>query len=91
MPDIIEPTGKICSDLPGKFPLKYFRGNISITAMYDYDIDVILIQEIQNREGQSIVNEYDTLYNSLSTKGQKPRLKKIYNEASSILIQSLQD
>ena len=46
---------------------------------------------MKNREGQSIINAYGTLYNNLETKGLKPRFQKINNEASNILIQSLQD
>ena len=42
-------------------------------------------------EGQSIANTYEILYNSVSTKGLKPRFRKNYNEASKILIKSLQD
>ena len=46
---------------------------------------------MKNCEGKSIVNEYETLYNSLATKGLKARFQKFDNEASNILIQIFQD
>ena len=46
---------------------------------------------MKNREGKLIANTYEKLYNSLSTKGLRPRFQKLDNEASNILIQILQD
>ena len=91
MDGVIEFTGKINSELTFKVPLKYFRGNRYIMGMYDYDINSILTEAIKYCEAQSITNSYETLHNSLSTKGLKPRFQKLDNEASKILIQSLQD
>ena len=45
---------------------------------------------MKNVEGKSIVNAYETLYNSLETKGLKQSFQKLDNEASNIIIQSLQ-
>ena len=45
---------------------------------------------MKNLEGKLIANTYETLYNSLSTKGLRPRFQKLDNEASNILIQILQ-
>ena len=42
-------------------------------VMYDYNRYVILTEAIDNIEGKSIVNAYETLYNSLATKVSKPR------------------
>ena len=42
-------------------------------------------------EVQSIANAYETLYESLATKCLMPPYQKLNNEASNILIESLQD
>ena len=44
---------------------------------------------MEDCEGQSIANAYNTLYNSLETKDLKPSLQKIENKASNILIKIL--
>ena len=91
MDGIIELTGKINSDLTEKFPFKYFRGDRYIMVVYEYDINSILAESMKNCEVKYFSNSYKKLYNILSTKVLKPRFQKLYNEASNILIESLQD
>ena len=59
--------------------------------MYRYNSNTILTEVMKNREGQSILNVYEIFYNSFATIGLKSRFQKHDNEASNILVQSLQD
>ena len=46
---------------------------------------------MKNHKSKSIINSYETLYNSRATKSLNPRLQKLDYEYSNILIQILQD
>ena len=76
MAGFIELTGEIYSDLTGKLPFKYLRGNRYFMVMYDYNSNAILTEALKNLGVQSITNAHETLYNILSTKGLKPRFQK---------------
>ena len=69
MDGVIELTSKIYSELTGKFLFKYLRGNRYIMVMYNYDRNSNLTEAMKNCEVKSILNAYETLYNSPVTKG----------------------
>ena len=88
---VIELTREINSDRTGKLPFKYVRGNIYIMVIYDCDRNSIPMKSMKNCDTQSIGISYEKLYNSLVTKGFKPRQQNFDYGASKLLIQSLQD
>ena len=51
-------TGNEYSGMIGKLPFNYFRGNIYTMVMYNYNINVILIEATIVFEKKSIVNKY---------------------------------
>ena len=70
-------------DLTGRFPHQSSRGNNYIMVLYDYDGNAILAQALKNRESQSIIEAWKTLYNRLYKFGHTTRTYIMDNEASS--------
>ena len=53
--------------------------------IYAYDPNAILIQPLPDRSKESIVQAYQKLIQHLTKRGFKPRLQRLYNEASKLL------
>ena len=69
-------------DLTGRFPEKSARGNQYLLVVYDYDSNAILVEPIVNRQKATITRAWKTIHDTLSTKGAKPKLYVLDNEAS---------
>ena len=82
IPLIVDPTEKIYSDLPGKFPTKYSKINQYIFVLYHYDYNAILTEPMKNRTGSEIFREYAELSNYLISRGMWPKFQILDNEAS---------
>ena len=78
-------TGKIFSDLPGRFVVPSSRGHNYLLIVYDHDSNAILAEPLKNRSAKSIVDGFKVLYNILLSRGLKPQLQRLDNEASALL------
>jgi hypothetical protein len=83
-------TGQIFSDLPGRFLTPSSRGHNYLLVVYDYDSNAILAEPMKNRQGKSIVAAYQTIHTLLVSRGLRPILQRLDNEASSLLRNFLQ-
>ena len=77
-----EAKEKSYMDLTGRFPEKSARGNQYLLVVYDYDSNAILVEPIVNRQKATITRAWKTIHDTLSTKGAKPKLYVLDNEAS---------
>jgi hypothetical protein len=75
-------TGKIYTDLTGRFPTTFLSGNKYILVLYDYDSNSFLSAPIKNRGDKEMVRAFDLLIQSLCIRGLRPLLQCLDNEAS---------
>ena len=73
-------TGKIASDLTGKFPVRSSRGNQYLMVVYIHDPNVILAIPLKDRTQLSLITAYTKLYEKITAKGFVPRLHICDNE-----------
>ena len=69
-------------DLTGRFPVKSSSGNQYIFLLYDYDSNTIHTRPLRSRKGSAIVEAFKSIYDLLVSRGLKPKLMKLDNEAS---------
>ena len=80
-----QPTGNSFSDLTGRFPIQSNRGANYIFVLYDYDSNAILVRPLRNRSAHEIHRVFTSVHTYLVTRGLRPRLHTLDNEASTIL------
>ena len=83
--DPTQPTGNSFSDLTGRFPIQSNRGANYIFVLYDYDSNAILVRPLRNRSAHEIHRVFSSVHTYLVTRGLRPRLHTLDNEASTIL------
>ena len=82
--DPTQPTGNSFSDLTGRFPIQSNRGANYIFVLYDYDSNAILVRPLRNRSAHEIHRVFTSVHTYLVTRGLRPRLHTLDNEASTI-------
>ena len=80
-----QPTGKLYTDLMGRFPVQSSRGHKYILVAYNYDSNSIHVRPLKSRNDNDTIQAYEDIYNMLKQRGQKPRLHWLDNEASKAL------
>lgn len=60
-------------------------GNQYLMIVYDYDSNSILAEPMKSRTGPEMLRAYKTIHALLTSRGLKPRLQKLDNEASQSL------
>ena len=83
--DINEPTGQIYTDQTGRFPVQSSRGYKYIMILYDHDSNAILAEPMKSRSDHEMIRAYEKLHSYLTTRGLKPKLQRLDNEASTKL------
>jgi hypothetical protein len=83
-------TGMIFTDPTGRFLAPSTSGNQYILVVYEYDGNFIHAKPMVDRKGPSIIAAYKQAVSLFESRGFKPLLQKLDNEASSSL-QSLMD
>ena len=83
--DPTQPTGNSFSDLTGRFPIQLNRGANYIFVLYDYDSNAILVRPLRNRSAHEIHRVFTSVHTYLVTRGLRPCLHTLDNEASTIL------
>jgi hypothetical protein len=78
-------AGQIYTDQTGRFPEVSSKGNKYIMILYDYDSNAILAQPIKDRTAPELLKYFQVMEQELVTRGLKPNLMKLDNEASKLL------
>jgi hypothetical protein len=78
-------AGQIYTDQTGRLPVLSNRGNTYIMVLYEYDGNAIMVEPIKNRTAGEILRAFKVMEQKLITRGLKPRLMKLDNEASPLL------
>ena len=73
-------TGKVASDLTGRFPICSSKGSKYVMVVYIHDPNVILAIPIKDRTQTSLVSAYTNLYEKIQNKGFVPQLHICDNE-----------
>lgn len=90
--DVEDPTtGLIFSDLTGRFPTTSSKGNKYILVIYDYDSNAILAEPMRNRSDKEALQAYEVIIQLLISRGVRPKLQRLDNEASAALKQYLRE
>jgi hypothetical protein len=77
--------GQLYTDLTGKFPVRYIKGNSYVMVCYVYDCNYIKVIPMKSRSASEWVTAYDHIHQELTVKGFKPKLQTLDNEASAAL------
>jgi hypothetical protein len=78
-------AGQICTDQTGRFPVVSSKGNKYIMILHDYDSNAILAQPIKDRAAPELLKAFQVMEQESMTRGLKPKLMKLDNEASKLL------
>jgi hypothetical protein len=89
--DATQETGKMYSDITGRFPVQSSRGHKYIFVLYDYDSNAILVEPLKSRAAAEILRAFQVLYARLRQAGRQPQLYFLDNEASALLKSHLHD
>jgi hypothetical protein len=82
---VVVDQGQLYTDLTGKFPVRYSKGNSYVMVCYVYDCNYVKVIPIKYRSASEWVKAYDTVHQELTVKGFKPKLQTLDNEASAAL------
>ena len=77
-----EPTGKLYTDLTGQFPVQSSRGHKYILFAYNFDSNSIHVKPLKSRHDNDTIKAYEEIYTMLTSRGLKPKLHWLDNEAS---------
>ena len=80
-----EPTGKLYTNLTGRFPVQSSRGYKYILVAYNFDSNSIHVKPLKSRHDHDTIKAYDEIYTMLTNHGLKPQLHWLDNEASTPL------
>jgi hypothetical protein len=79
------PTGSIASDQTGRFPVTSATGMKYVIIVYDYDSNNILAEPLLNLGAKTILTAFKKLHALLVSRGLRPQLHRLDNEACNIL------
>ena len=80
-----ESTGKLYTDLTGRFPVQISRGHKYILVAYNFDSNSIHVKPLKSRHDNDTIKAYEDIYTMLTSRGLKPKLHWLDNEASKAL------
>jgi hypothetical protein len=69
----------------GKFPVRSSKGNWYVMVCYIFDCNYVKVVPMRSRSASEWVKSYDLIHQELTSKGFKPKLQTLDNEASSAL------
>ena len=82
-------TGRISSDQTGRFVTPSSNGNNYLLIVYDYDSNMIFAEPMKSRTGPDHIKAFKTIHAILTSRGLRPQLHRLDNEASVALQQFL--
>ena len=80
-----EPTGQLYTDPTGRFPVQSSRGHKYILIAYNFDSNSIHVKPLKSRHDNDTIKAYEEIYTMLTSRGLKPKLYWLDNEASKAL------
>ena len=80
-----EPTGKLYTDLMGRFPVQSSRGHKYILVAYNFDSNSIHVKPHKSQHDNDTIKAYEEIYTMLTRRGIKLKLHWLDNEASKAL------
>jgi hypothetical protein len=75
--------GQLYAYLMGKFPVRSSKGNWYVMVCYIFDCNYVKVVPMKSRSTYEWVKAYDLIHQALTSKGFKPKLQTLDNEASS--------
>ena len=85
--DFASDTGQIFTDLTGRFLQPSTSGHSALLVVYDYDSNYIHVEAMASKSGPEILAAYKRAHTLLTSRGLRPRLQRLDNEASTALQQ----
>ena len=82
-------SGVVYNDLTGSFPFVSYDGSVCFLVMYHYEANAILATPISGLDDKSIFNAYKMNFDELASKGFKPKLNVMDNQATKYIKQFL--
>jgi hypothetical protein len=82
---VLVDQGQLYTDLTGKFPVRSSKGKWYVMICYVFDCNYIEVVPMKSRSASEWVKSYDLIHQELTSKGFKPKLQTLDNEASSAL------
>ena len=80
-----QPTGKLYTNLTGRFPVQSSRGHKYILVAYNFDSNSIHVCPLKSCNDSDTIKAYEEIYSMLTQRGLKPQLHWLDNEASKAL------
>jgi hypothetical protein len=84
---VVLDQGQIYTDVTGNFPTRSSKGNNGLMICYSYDANYIRPISMKSKSGAEWVRSFGIVFDEMMSKGFKPKLQKIDNEASAALKQ----
>jgi hypothetical protein len=82
---VVVDQGQLYTDLTGKFPVRSSKGNFYAIVCYIFDCNYVKVVPMKSRPASEWVKSYDLIHQELTSKGFKPKLQTLENEASTAL------
>jgi hypothetical protein len=82
---VLVDQGQLYTDLTGKFPVRSSKGNWYVMVCYVFDCNYVKVFPMKSRSAYEWVKAYDNIHQELTSKGFKPKLQTLDNEASTAL------
>jgi hypothetical protein len=82
---VVVDQGQLYTDLTGKFPVRSSKGNWYVMVCYSYDCNYVKVVPMKSRSASEWFKAYDHIHQELTSKGYKPKLQTLDNEASTAL------
>jgi hypothetical protein len=79
---VLVDQGQLYMDLTGKFPVRSSKGNWYVMVCYVFDCNYVKVLPMKSNSASEWVKAYDLIHQELTSKGFKPKLQTLDNEAS---------
>jgi hypothetical protein len=82
---VVLDQGQIYTDLTGNFPTWSSKGNNGLMICYSYDASYIRPIAMKSKSGAECIRSFGVVFDEMTSKGFKPKLQTMDNEASAAL------
>jgi hypothetical protein len=82
---VLVDQGQLYTDLKVKFPVRSSKGKSYVMVCYVYDCNYVKVIPMKSLSASEWFKAYDHIHQELTTKGFKPKLQTLDNEASAAL------
>jgi hypothetical protein len=82
---VVIDQGQLYTDITGRFPVRSSKGNWYVMMVYSYDCNYIKPVAMKSRSASEWVRAFGEVFQELTSRGFKPKLQTMDNEASAAL------